>query len=185
MARALIVFLDWLRAVGVFGFLYFAPSVGEFSVHADPGEQRVAQLLTAAGVDAAAVAGGDTIAVIPGSSVPAAATQTNAPQDPTRPPPTPAPAAAPTAAAVPALPSNRLQSVMVGPHRRLAILDGHEVREGSVVGGSRVVQIQHDAIVLQTGAKRERISLYPNVVRKRRPTLPPAQNRAPRAKHHD
>jgi len=150
MARALIVFLDWLRAVGVFAFLYFAPSLGEFGVYAQQNEQRVAQLLKAAGVDPATVAGGDTIAVIPGSSPPAGAPQVNAPQDPTRPPPTPAaaPVAVAGTAAAPAVPANRLQSVMFGPHRRIAILDGHEVHEGTVVGGSRVVQIQRDGIVL-------------------------------------
>jgi len=211
MARTVTPRFTVTGAATALGLLVASALSGLSSAYAEgTQEARVAQLLKAAGIDPATVPEKDSIGIIAGAQKielmengqPRSEGTKNAPgkpdsgaaeaargtgqgglADPTRPPQQATSSATATAPAAPR--GNRLQSVVYGPHRRVAILDGHEVREGTVVGASRVVQIQRDAVILETGAKRERLSLYPNVVKKPRPQLTTARKRAPRAKHHD
>ena len=47
-----------------------------------------------------------------------------------------------------------LGSVLVGPHRRLAIIDGKRYRENDLLGSYRLVSIEEDRVTLQDGTKR-------------------------------
>jgi MSHA biogenesis protein MshK len=78
--------------------------------------------------------------------------------DPTR-PPLPA-AAAPAAVAADAAPSYTVQSIVFGAARRLAVINGRQVHEGSSLGEARVVQIQRDAVVLEIQGRRRAMPMY-------------------------
>src|SRR5450830_479190 len=83
--------------------------------------------------------------------------------DPTRPPAALwAPAASDAAPPKPARP--QLQSVLISNKpggRRLAVIDGQIVRQGSKVGSAVVVEIQDTAVVLRRGKSLETFKLYP------------------------
>lgn len=158
-----------------------ASSPREGATRSAPDAEAARKWLDAAHIDPSKLAGSDLAAVVRDDRK----DERSAPlADPTRPPPTPAPAVAPVSATT-APKGNRLTSVIIGPRGRVAVLDGHQVREGTMVGTARVVRIQRDAVVLQTGTTQERISLYPNVVRKARPQPSSAPVRTHRAKHHE
>jgi hypothetical protein len=76
--------------------------------------------------------------------------------------------------------SYTVQSVVFGPGRRVALLNGHEVREGSVLGPVRVLQIERDAVVLERSGQRERIPVHPEVAHKS--PVPPTAPHIARAK---
>ncbi len=52
---------------------------------------------------------------------------------------------------------------LVGPHRRLAVIDGQIVRPGDSINGARVVAIQPQVVILQTGGEQQRLRLTPGV----------------------
>jgi MSHA biogenesis protein MshK len=85
--------------------------------------------------------------------------------DPTRPP-----ALAPTAAGVAgsaqatAAPP-RLQSVLLSPHRRVAVIDGRTVELGGEVGGAMLVQIAETHVTLRSGSELKILELQPRAVR--------------------
>jgi len=83
--------------------------------------------------------------------------------DPTR-PPLAAPVAAPSAPAS-AAPGYLVQSIVFGPSRRLAVINGHQVHEGSALGEARVVQIQRDAVILEIQGQRRAMSMYASALR--------------------
>jgi MSHA biogenesis protein MshK len=93
-----------------------------------------------------------------GAALAAAAVAAAALPDPTR-PPLAAPLA-PPAATVPSPGNFRLQSIVFGPGRRLAVINGHQVHEGSAVGEARVLQIQRESVVLEIEGRRQALSLY-------------------------
>lgn len=83
--------------------------------------------------------------------------------DPTRPPAaTHASGEAPAAA-----PAARLQSVLIAPGRRLAVIDGRTVKVGETVGGAKVVAISQAEVTLEKGAERETLKLLPGTEKKR------------------
>ncbi len=99
--------------------------------------------------------------------------------DPTRPPAEviAAPPAATGAAAVP-----QLQSVMITPGERSAIIGGERVRLGGKFGEARVVKITESEVVLQSAKGSETLRMYPDVsVRPVEPAAVPAST-APAAK---
>ncbi|MFZ4874291.1 MSHA biogenesis protein MshK [Janthinobacterium sp. Mn2066] len=83
--------------------------------------------------------------------------------DPTRPPAALwTPAASEAAPPKPARP--QLQSVLISNKpggRRVAVIDGQVVRQGSKVGSAVVVEIQDTAVVLRRGKSLETFKLYP------------------------
>lgn len=86
-------------------------------------------------------------------------------RDPTRPPgvggeSAPAEAVAPT----------RLQSVLISPHRSVAVIDGRAVSVGERVGGAKVVAISAAEVTLETGASRQTLRLLPAGVDRKRVT---------------
>ncbi len=78
--------------------------------------------------------------------------------DPMRPPAAPAPEQAGGEAATP---QPRLQSVLISPSRRLAVIDGRVVRLGERVGDATLAAISESQVVLQRAGGRETLRLNP------------------------
>ena len=81
--------------------------------------------------------------------------------DPTR-PATFTPGAAPMPTGRP-----RLESVLIAPDRRIAIISGQRVQLGDRVGGAQVVSITESAVVLRNGLNSETLPLFPQLKRNR------------------
>lgn len=77
--------------------------------------------------------------------------------DPTR--PAGAPAAASTA------PTRGLQSTLVSPERKLAVIDGKRVGIGDKIGGASVVEIGPYHVVLKRGMERSTLKLQPFTIK--------------------
>jgi MSHA biogenesis protein MshK len=78
--------------------------------------------------------------------------------DPTR-PPTPVVVHAPEGAA----PGNQLQSVMISPTRRAAIINGVVVELGGKYGDAVLMRVAEDEVVLGSGDSRQVLKLHPGV----------------------
>lgn len=80
--------------------------------------------------------------------------------DPTRPP---------TLVAVPApegaAPANQLQSVMISPTRRAAIINGSLVELGAKYGDAVLMRVAEDEVVLRSGSSQQVLKLHPAVER--------------------
>ena len=57
-------------------------------------------------------------------------------------------------------PSWQLQSIMVGPDRRIAVINGEIVREGTPVNGATVLTIDPASVLLDAGGRRLRLRLF-------------------------
>jgi MSHA biogenesis protein MshK len=65
----------------------------------------------------------------------------------------------------------RLQSVLISPNRRVAVIGGQAVSLGGMYGDARVVRITESEVVLQTGQERRSLKLYPEIEKRvRRPS---------------
>lgn len=65
----------------------------------------------------------------------------------------------------------RLQSVLISPNRRVAVIGGQAVSLGGMYGEARVVRITESEVVLQTGQERRSLKLYPEIEKRvRRPS---------------
>jgi len=87
----------------------------------------------------------------------AAAAQSATLADPTRPPN--AIADSPSAPAARSGP--QLQSVLISPTRRIAVISGTTVAQGSKYGGATVVSITEGAVLLRYPDRRETLRLIP------------------------
>jgi MSHA biogenesis protein MshK len=80
-------------------------------------------------------------------------------QDPTRPPPS---LWRPQGALEEPVPSGpQLQSVMLSPSRRSAIISGQLVNRGGRYGDAVLEEVAQDHVVLRRGARTEVLKLYP------------------------
>lgn len=61
-----------------------------------------------------------------------------------------------------------LQSVLVSPQRRVAIINGETVTVGDMVGEARVVRILESEVVLRAGDEVRIVKMYPDIAK----TLP-------------
>ena len=61
--------------------------------------------------------------------------------------------------------SQRLQSILISPTRRLAVIDGRTVTEGSRIDAATVVQIAETRVTLRQGAELMTLELYPGIQR--------------------
>jgi len=92
--------------------------------------------------------------------------------DPTRPPD--------AASTVPAAPGEKaavewvLQSVMISPGRKAAIINGQYVLLGEAVGNAKLVKVGEGEVVLQAGDKRIPLRLFPGVEKSLRGKRMPA-----------
>lgn len=65
----------------------------------------------------------------------------------------------------------RLQSVLISPNRRIAVIGGQTVPLGGMYGESRVVRITEGEVVLQVGQERQTLKLLSDVEKRvSRPT---------------
>lgn len=87
-----------------------------------------------------------------------AAAQAQALTDPTRPPNANA-----AASGEQAVPGTQLQSVLISPGRRLAIINGTMVPLGGMLGEAKVVKITETEVVLQKGSETEVLKLFPGI----------------------
>jgi MSHA biogenesis protein MshK len=75
--------------------------------------------------------------------------------DPTRPP------SASATGSEEASSGPRLESVLLSPGRRLAVIDGKEYRAGEAFGDGRILSIAPSGVAIQRGAQTEILRLYP------------------------
>jgi MSHA biogenesis protein MshK len=88
--------------------------------------------------------------------------------DPTRPPNALAPMGGGGAGGEEAAPTGpRLQSVLISPNRRLAVIDGRTVPLGGTVAGAVLVQVAETHVVLKQGAETRTLDLHPGVSKKK------------------
>jgi hypothetical protein len=69
-------------------------------------------------------------------------------------------------AVVPAGP--RLESVLIAPDRRIAVISGQAVKVGDPYGDGQVLRITESEVVLRTGDATETLKLFPDVDKKPR-----------------
>jgi hypothetical protein len=87
----------------------------------------------------------------------AAPAQTGPLMDPTRPPNV----SAESAGEAVAITGPRLQSVLISPTRRAAVISGTAVALGGTYGGAKVEDINESAVVLRYPDRRETLQLLP------------------------
>lgn len=85
--------------------------------------------------------------------------------DPTRPPNTVAPASGRDGTAPAAATLQKLESILISPSRRLAVIDGQTVTVGSKVHEATVVQIAETRVTLRQGTDLKTLELYPGIDR--------------------
>lgn len=56
-----------------------------------------------------------------------------------------------------------LQSILISPQRRVAVISGQTVLLGETYGGARIISINETSIVLKKGSKLETLRLFPEV----------------------
>lgn len=56
-----------------------------------------------------------------------------------------------------------LQSIIISPQYRAAIIDGKTVRQGDKYGNSRLVEVRENSVVLQNAQGRRVLELFPRV----------------------
>jgi MSHA biogenesis protein MshK len=82
--------------------------------------------------------------------------------DPTRPPDAGSPA--PSGASA----GPRLESVLIAPDRRLAVISGKQVRLGGKYGEGQVVRITESEVVIRNGEGTETLKLFPEAEKRPR-----------------
>lgn len=95
--------------------------------------------------------------------------------DPTRPPPEASMAAGPARAAGPVL-----QSVMIAPGNRSAVIDGQLLKEGELYGDAKLVRITGSEVILSGPEGEQTLKLFPGVEKTARE--PRSAQSAPTAK---
>jgi MSHA biogenesis protein MshK len=83
--------------------------------------------------------------------------------DPTRPPDFAPADAAPGGSAGP-----RLESVLIAPDRRVAVIGGQQVRLGEKFGDGRIVRITESEVVIRTAEGTQTLKLFPEVEKRPR-----------------
>lgn len=87
-------------------------------------------------------------------------------------------------------PTDKLQSIILSPTRRAAIINGQTVELGGKSGDDRLIEVTESRVVLQGTKGRQVLSLFPNVeINKKAVVLPmendvisPDRKKAPAAK---
>jgi len=97
--------------------------------------------------------------------------------DPTRPPNVSASQAAGPAAGEAAPGPLRVESILIAPGRRLAVVGGRTVSVGGKLDDATVVEIAETHVLLRQGAEMKRLPLYPGVERKPTKTAQAAEKK--------
>lgn len=85
--------------------------------------------------------------------------------DPTRPPVV---ASEPAEKALSAPAGPQLQSVLISPTRRVAVISGNTVVQGGNYGSAKVVAISEGTVLLRYADRKETLHLLPGVVKRER-----------------
>ena len=94
--------------------------------------------------------------------------------DPTRPP---AEISAPAAGGQTAISvNNGLQSIIISPSRRAAIINGQTVELGAKYGNARLVEVSERGVVLEGKQGKQTLALFPGVQLKLKGAAAPTQN---------
>jgi len=59
-----------------------------------------------------------------------------------------------------------LNSTLVGPDRRIAVINGQYVSEGDTLGNARVLGIHNSYVVIESAGERTTLQLLPGIVNK-------------------
>jgi hypothetical protein len=114
---------------------------------------------------------------------PMARAETSALPDPTRPPMA---ADGSPGVSLPERPDGfAVTTILFAPTRRIALLNGRMVHEGSTLGAARVVRIERDAVFIEIAGQSRRLPVYADPVHKPgkvNAVLPPA---AVKERKHD
>jgi MSHA biogenesis protein MshK len=85
--------------------------------------------------------------------------------DPFRPPQQARPPA-PEGDMRPGVGGTRLESVLIGPDRRIAVIAGQRYAEGDKFGDGRVLRISETEVVIRHAGRDEALKLYPQSARR-------------------
>lgn len=102
----------------------------------------------------------------------AASPQSGALVDPTRPPTSSTESSGNESAAPP---GPQLQSVLISPTRRVAVISGSTVVQGGRYGNATVASISEGAVLLRYADRKETLHLIPGVMKRERLTDSAAQ----------
>lgn len=58
--------------------------------------------------------------------------------------------------------TSRLESVLIAPDRRVAVIDGHQYLEGERIGNGRVLRISETEVVIRHSDRDEKLALFPD-----------------------
>ena len=72
-----------------------------------------------------------------------------------------------------------LQSILIAPNRRSAIIDGRLLRVGEVLSGFKVVSIEEGAVTLRGAQGTRRLQLFPSVDKRRSLAVSPSKSEPP------
>lgn len=95
--------------------------------------------------------------------------------DPTKPP---AEISAPPGAAVPE--GNALQTILISPTRRAAIINGQTVELGAKHGDVRLIEVSESGVVLEGSQGRQALALFPGVEMKKKAVVLPVKHKVKR-----
>lgn len=90
----------------------------------------------------------------------AAVTQAAPFGDPFRPPRQLEPALASAQSTAPA--PTRLESILIGPDRRIAVINGQQYAEGQRFGDGRVLRISESEVLIRRADRDETLTLFPD-----------------------
>jgi MSHA biogenesis protein MshK len=62
--------------------------------------------------------------------------------------------------------ATRLESVLIGPDRRIAVINGQQYTEGARYGSGRVLRISEAEVIIRHADRDERLKLFPQGVKK-------------------
>ena len=62
--------------------------------------------------------------------------------------------------------TTRLESVLIGPDRRIAVINGQQYTEGARYGSGRVLRISEAEVVIRHADRDEALKLFPQGIKK-------------------
>jgi MSHA biogenesis protein MshK len=60
-----------------------------------------------------------------------------------------------------------LQSILISPQRKIAVIDGQTVKLNGKVGNQTLVNISETEVVLKSGKQLQTLSLHPDLIKKK------------------
>jgi len=60
-----------------------------------------------------------------------------------------------------------LQSVLISPGRKMAIINGQQVKLGEQFGGAKLISVSETQVVLRNGSELQTLKLFPDITKRR------------------